>query len=126
MKLKYFLAGKGCAGHVHRVMAAGDADIGPVVFAHPIHVGHDVGIAGDIDRVAFARDHEACLGARIIVPAPVAMLEECEALTMVTRVPPRPTVPPLPKPSELDAILRQYLAEFMDAGDGDGLFLGYL
>ena len=37
--------------------------------AHPVHVGHDVGVAGDIDHVAFARDHVPGLAAGVDRPA---------------------------------------------------------
>ncbi|MNP60272.1 hypothetical protein D3C76_1553420 [compost metagenome] len=61
LEVEVFLRRPGCALHVHREMAAGaeDADIGLVVFTHPAHIGHDVGIARNVDHMAFARDHVA-------------------------------------------------------------------
>ena len=55
----------GRALHVHGEMAAcrKDADIGFVEIAHPVHVGHDRGIAGDIDGVALGHKHIADFGA---------------------------------------------------------------
>eukprot|EP01136_Pigoraptor_vietnamica_P042112 Opistho-1_new@15862 len=60
-EIEVAFGGIGGAEHVHGVMPprAEDADVGFVQVAHPVHVGHDVGVARDIDGVAFARDHEA-------------------------------------------------------------------
>ncbi len=67
LEVEVFPGGPGGGFHVHGEMPAGAKDpyVGRVVFAHPRHVRHDVGVAGDIDRVAFGPDHEPGLGAGI-------------------------------------------------------------
>src|SRR6056297_865635 len=64
------LRGKGGALHVHGEMPAGaeDPDLGRVEGLEHLHVGHDVGVAREVDRLPFPRDHEARLGAGIVQP----------------------------------------------------------
>ena len=57
----------GRAFHVHREMSAGtqDANIRLVQVIEHLHIRHHIGVAGNIDRMAFARDHIARFGPAI-------------------------------------------------------------